>query len=70
MSAKNYFKDGGSWIKGELVVGGKAFCMCISTIHNALNAVMVEFLLFIANSWKVGLINMVFQDEFNSKVLS
>lgn len=27
MSAKNYFKDGGRWIKGKLVVGEKAFCI-------------------------------------------
>lgn len=27
MSAKNYFKDGGRWIKGKLIVREKAFCM-------------------------------------------
>lgn len=45
MSAKNYFKDGGSWIRGKLVVGEKVFCK-----YNAQGATIVEFFLLIITS--------------------
>lgn len=47
MSAKNYFKDGGSWIRGKLVVGEKVFCK-----YNAQGVTIVEFLLIITSPWK------------------
>lgn len=65
MSAKNYFKDGGSWIKGELVVGEKAFCIYNTKHTECCNGGIP----IIANSWKIGPVNMVLENEFNSKAL-